>query len=176
MAGILAGSIPRAVRDFRNDSLWGSGQRLAWLGALVAVATGIVSGSVGWFLKGFLAGLADAILTPISLAVLGAIVLWSSARLGAPFGIGSAVNPPVLLARDRRAAIAIAAITGLGVAVMIGIVFVATTATIWSGVIAGVVIGLVAGVRLTASWPSYGLARIWLALRRKLAMATYGLS
>ena len=71
----------------------------------------------------------------------------------------SATSPSVTLARQRRFAIEAGAVAGTGIGVPTGLV---------AGFAAGV------GVSFSEAWPSYEVARIWLALRRHLPWPLMG--
>jgi hypothetical protein len=151
-------------------------------GVLAAgLAAGVLVGSV----MGVAGSLSDqqhllALAFPIGfgIAVVAGVGAWLVAQGGAPLDISSAASPPGVLARDRRVAIVggVAAAAGIVAAfVLLGIIIVVSKHdTVVAGVQLGVGYGAWAGpaigigVSLTAAWPYYFVARVLLALHRRL--------
>ena len=125
-------------------------------GVLIGVVTGYALGVWAGVLLGILAG-----------ATTGAEE--STAKGLAPLDINSAMSPPAVLARDRRTGTVYGTIGAAAAGVLAWF-----AAWLTLGGTAGVVAAVVAGGTfavlgsLEAAWPSYGIARVWLALRRQL--------
>lgn len=103
---------------------------------------------------------------------------WLVVQEGAPVDISAAATPSALLRRDRRTAIVTGVAAGVVLCAAIVLLTVMTAVIIGgvvslaarSGALIGAAVGAVAwaAVALRAAWPSYALARAWLALRHKL--------
>jgi hypothetical protein len=103
--------------------------------------------------------------------VAAAVVLGGSAGIPEPkLDISSATSPPAVLAQNRRAAIIAGVTAGLFFGAAVGVPA-GILAGAEAGVLAGVGFGAVTGVLVSfraAAWPSYVMARVWLALHRRL--------
>jgi hypothetical protein len=78
----------------------------------------------------------------------------------------TAASPQIALAHDRRAALFIGLPSVLGIGLVFGVGF-----PIGYGILVGLVVGLGFGLVISilrTAWPSYWLARVWLALHGKL--------
>ena len=147
------------------------GDLLVWL-AIIAFCGGFGFLDFSGILPGsgpkssLVAGLVDG-------SILGAvfgILLWGFQQRGSPLDLSSALSPRGALAGDRNTGIALGAMAGAGVAVVItALAEVAKEGApgIEYGIAAGVLFGI-AGSFAVARWPSYGMARIWLALHHRL--------
>ncbi len=116
--------------------------------------------------SGLVAGLVDG---SILGAVLG-IFLWAFQQRGNPLDLSSALSPRGALAGDRKTGMALGAMAGAGVAAVItALAEVARKGGpgIGYGIAAGVMLGIACSFAV-ARWPSYGIARIWLALHHQL--------
>jgi hypothetical protein len=139
---------------YRSDILLGSvagivAGALAWAGAFPRVEPGI----------GAAAG--AGALAMIVVLIYG----WSDLQKNVPFDTSSAASPPAMLARDRGTAIFVGFARLAGPAIGAGAI-----ATLGSSISTGIVIAIavwcVATVwigLLRTPWPSYEIARIWLA-------------
>jgi hypothetical protein len=146
----------------------------SWASMGTAMGTGLVTGFLVWLkegvntglVAGFVAALAAGFLASVGISALG--LLRMRAR-------GSVTSPSAVLARERRLAIEAGVVAGLAAGLAAGFVagFVAGLGT---GVLAGLVAGFVAGVgaSFSGAWPSYEIARIWLALGRRLPWSLIG--
>jgi hypothetical protein len=129
---------------------------MSWIGAMFNImpSLGLVSGSVGGFVGGLVFGF---------LLILFRIE-------SAPSDLAVAVSPSALLTRDRKAALLFMLVTGLVAGLVtglpLGLVF-GPKAGLVAGLVAGLGVGLWLSV-IRAAWPSYTLARGWLASRRQL--------
>ena len=110
-------------------------------------------------------------------AAVGIVLKFAGSWTRLPLNLSSATSPSVVLAGDRRTAIAIsvglAAFFGI-ISMSIGIakgVVTGIAGRIGLGILNGVLAGATAGVILSfaiTAWPLYGTARTWLALRHRL--------
>ena len=136
------------------------------------------------------AGAAAGVTVGFGLGVVAAVGAWLVVQKRVPLDIsskdeslGAVVSPRKVLERDRRAAIGAGVVAGLGLwaaFALFGLIIVGLIigVRIGAGVAAGAFFGIVIGfpfgigfgaaVALTAVWPAYGIARIWLGLRRRL--------
>ncbi len=155
------------------------------VGIVAAAGTGIGLVAVA---VGMGAGLAVA--AGAAGGIAAGAVTWAGGQRGAPLDLNSATSPVTVLARDRRTGIVLAAAFGLVFGLVFGAaLLVATTdpfvyaagdftarAASWArygaawGAAYGIVAAVSCGLTLTA-WPSYEVARIWLALQRRLPWA-----
>jgi hypothetical protein len=147
-----------------RSSRWGIVIPAAAVAGIAAgVAAGIAAGRgagpvVGWVVA-FLVGLGS----------------WFVIQERAPPDIGSAASPLSLLARDRHAAMIVWALTGLAAAGAVALGSVTgsvVAAAVWAG--AMVVGGTTLSFTSVTAWPSYAIARIWLALRHRLPWPLIG--
>ena len=124
---------------------------------------------VGW--RPLVFGVVLGAMVGVMFTQFAGISTWTgivAASAGAGLGIASSVGAEItgsdisasVLARDRRAAI----VAGLVLTLMVGIP-VAVISGRWIGIAAGAGMGMSFGA---AAWPSYSVARIWLALWRRL--------
>lgn len=131
----------------------------------VGILIGVTIGGITAAARGAVAG----VVTGVGAGVVTGFAGWSSSLKAAPLDISSAMSPPVVLARDRKAAIIAAALAGAGFGAAAGLLV-----GEWAGVVAGVVtavaVGAVAGIynSFTAAWPFYKIAQILLVLRGRL--------
>ncbi len=131
----------------------------------VGILIGIIIGGATAAARGAVAG----VVTGVGVGVVTGFAGWSSSLKAAPLDISSAVSPPVVLARDRKAAIVAAALAGAGFGAAAGLL-VGEWAGVVAGVVTGVAVGVVAGIynSFTAAWPFYKIAQILLVLRGRL--------
>ena len=112
-------------------------------------------------------GLMSAVLVGI---LSGLKVSESMEGVVAPSALDSAASPRTMLERDRRATIvggiAFGALIGVAVGVPLGVISGLVQAFAWGGA-AWIVAGVTASY-LFYAWPSYEIARIWLALHHQL--------
>jgi hypothetical protein len=133
----------------------------------VGIGVGVVSGVLVSATAGAGAGAAVGAMAGASAwAAVSLLSMTSRFRLTRHRGSAS---PPAVLAQDRRAAIGAGIATGIATGVGIGAVA-GIAARVGIGVVAGITAGLMVGVgaSFTRLWPSYGIARIWLAMRHQL--------
>jgi len=144
------------------------------LAVAFGVVTGALAGSGG--LPGAKAGIRGVVGAGTVAMVITLIYAWSSLQKGAPLDTRSAASPSTVLARDRDAAIFVGAVRWSGAAIVAG-----TIAMLRLGVVNGVVTGIAVWAMcavwiglLRDPWPSYEIARIWLALRHRLPWRLMG--
>jgi uncharacterized protein YjbI with pentapeptide repeats len=165
VAARLRSSIPARGIRWKRPSL-----RVFIVGAVAGVGIGILARAVG-------GGLARSCELGVYMGVIVGLFAWLVTQEGAPLDVSSTASPSAALRQDRRVAVA-------GVAS--GVVLCAAVALLTAGIglgkgrsvthyaeggaLLGALAGAVAGVAvaLRTAWPSYGLARAWLALRHKL--------
>jgi hypothetical protein len=122
--------------------------------------------------------LSRQVVTGISTGFLFMLGTWVNTQQGTPLAISSTVSPPDVLERDRRAALIVWMATGLAfggiLAVVTGVLLGITVGAAVGAVVAAgilIVIGLGFGALICfaeAAWLSYGIARIYAALRKHL--------
>ncbi len=169
VAGAVAGVGSGAVAVFRDlpKPVRGIRLRPPSLGSVAFWGcVGVVSAVVGGIVSGIATGIVAAVMTGPGLG-FGA---WVIDQRGAPLDLGSAARPVAILAEDRRAGTALGALFGVVAGAITGVLF-GAAAGLGLRVVFGVMAGVAAAVICSfafAAWPSYGIARIWLALRRRL--------
>jgi hypothetical protein len=157
--------------------------------AMAATVAGLVAGAAVGVLAVIAIGVMGGIGTGVGTAVLaGSLGVWSVGQESASFDISSATSPWAALARDRRTAIIVGITTGLLVGIGLG-GFTTAGAAVWvasnhhvtgfealSIAVLVIVAMVAAGVTASfeAAWPSYAIARIWLALRNRLPWRLMG--
>jgi hypothetical protein len=177
---------PTPVRGIVRGIRWQSPERR---NLVSAAKVGVIMGSLLWlvtlsivFFQHEGVDVVGAVVVFMRLVLAGAAVgivlkfAGSWARL--PLNLSSATSPSVVLAGDRRTAIAIsvglAAFFGVILGVTVGIakgVITGIAGRIGFGILTGAWEGVAAGVILSfavTAWPLYGTARTWLALRHRL--------
>jgi NACHT domain len=143
----------------------------------IIIGAGVVAGIVAGVIAVAVAGRGAGIVIGWVAAFTVGLGSWSTIQERTPLDIGSAASPPALLARDRRAAMVVWVVTGFAAAGAAALVFVAGSwpriaALAWvGGIAAGWVLVSFVSVR---AWPSYGLARVWLALHHRLPWPLMG--
>ena len=180
-AGILAGAVAGLIVGGGEARIRTPARGIRWQPpspGIVRIAAG--AGVAGGVAAGVNLGVAAGVAGGIVSAAFGGIVSWSVKQKGTPLDISSAASPSAVLARDRRTAIVVGVVTGLvgGIVVGVGAGVGADVgggngvrAGIGTGLVAGVLLGVVLGVFDSfkqAAWPSYGIARLWLAQRHRL--------
>lgn len=157
----------RGIRISAKDFARGVGWALTAAG--VAALTTLLSGG------GFGAGLALG----LTIALVGGLTLGPGAGLvGAPDNLAGITSPRAVLTRDRRVALLLVLVVGLGFGFGVGLLAGLLARHVAGGMV-GLVVGLVvwllaglaAGFGLSmsqAAWPAYMLARGWLALHHRL--------
>jgi hypothetical protein len=173
LAGVINGIASVAVRARRGPPPPARGIRLQLpsrdilgIGALHGVLSGAVAGTIFGAAAGTFAGALVGVLTGIYVGVR----LASAEQLLAPLDLSSAASPLAVFTRDRRTGAAFGILAGVYTGIFYGVLIGARTEALF-GVITGIVSGaLAAGATYTwlAAWPSYEIARILLALRRRL--------
>jgi NACHT domain len=151
-------------------------------GVVAGAVAGIVVGAVAGIVAGVVAGLGIGraagigLRAGVALGIVAWLATWTADQQGAPLDISSAASPLAVLARDRKAAIVVAIGVGVGVGVGFG-----AALGISLGIVAGLVTAMASGVATgpaisfnEAAWPSYGIARIWLALHHRLPWSLMG--
>jgi hypothetical protein len=127
----------------------------------VGLVFGLVAGLVVTIGLGLGAGLVVGLAIGLASAIQGRV-------RSVPSNLAAAVSPRTLLARDRQTAL----LFGLAVVALVGLAGWATTATrTETGLAVGLPVVLLCGLYLAITrtvWPSYMLARAWLALHRQL--------
>jgi hypothetical protein len=165
VVGAVIGAIVGAVIEIRRSPRPARGIR--WkLPGLSVIVIGIATAACAWGV---------AIVSRLNTVEYA---IWFISQEGAPLDVSSASSPQAVLTRDRRAAIligsgaaiglcgAFALVTALIVFASGGELAVAAGTGAMMGAWAGIGVG--AALALRASWPSYEVVRIWLALRRQL--------
>ena len=174
--GLVVGTQIRHPETPAHTIRWSSPSYLSiGIGIAAGVVTGtwlmIAAGNEAW--AGVAVGAVVAVVT---------VMFLTGAPTSARLEIRSAASPSAVLVRDRRVAIVVGAVTGFvswaSVAVLIwalaGFRALARLGVLIgpaAGPVAAVMLGfqlLLVGPFLTAAWPSYGIARTWLALRHRL--------
>jgi hypothetical protein len=164
VAGVLLGfpvgvfaperKLPKPVRGIRWQPPRG------WAAAIaIAIAFGL------WF--GLKYGVGIGILSGAE-TILMAGALWLVLQRGAPLDLNSAADPNAVLASDRSTGTTLGAMFGVVIGGLAGILL---GTGLWSGVVFGAATAIAAGIICSfalAAWPSYGIVRIWLALRHRL--------
>ena len=161
------------------------GVKVRAVGLVVGLGFGLVFGFVAWIVAGLWAAFVtggeageSGFIDPTAGAMDG-FVAWIVVGLGfglvaglvgVPDDLTTAASPRATLARDRQAALLLVLTLGLGFGLVVGLGF-----GLGFGLLFGLVAGLVAGLgfglvmsMITAAWPSYMLARVWLALHHRL--------
>jgi hypothetical protein len=145
---------------------------------LFAVAAGIVTGalvSAGVLLRSE-AGIGSGVAAGALVTIVAFVYGWSDLQKGAPLEMGSATSPRIVLVQDRAAAVLVGGARWAGPALVAGAVALArigvvnaavTVIAVW--VIFAVWVGLV-----RAAWPTYEVARLWLAVRHQLPWQLMG--
>jgi hypothetical protein len=138
------------------------------LGAAAGIAAGALAGA--GVLPEVRPGIGAAVGAGAVVLVLTLIYGWSDLQKNAPFDTNSAASPPTMLARDRETAVFVGFSRWAGPAIGAG-----TIATLRSGVGTGIVIAIAVWCLfaalvslLRAAWPSYEIARVWLAFHHRL--------
>src|SRR5262249_22775308 len=130
-------------------------------------ARGIPAGLLTGLAAGLGIGLATGIWAGLAAGLTGGLLFGIAIGLTTvPGDLAAAISPPSVLIRDKRTALVSGTIFGLsGLAAGIGAVLAARlTGGLLFGAISGFVFGTSAGLALSGSaWPSYMLARGWLA-------------
>ena len=136
----------------RGDVVYGAlaGGVLAAVLAATGAGTGIVTWA--WVVIGAVAGFAS----------------WSGRQAGA-LDLSSAASPHAVLAGDRTTGIVFGAAFGLVAGLLAGVL----TGVLAAGAVVGTGAAVVSSFAL-AAWPSYGMARIWLAARYQLPWQLMG--
>lgn len=131
-----------------------------------AALGGVLTGIVTWFYAGPQAGLL--------LAIWGCLAYEGTFVRDVPGDLSAVPSPRAMYARDRRAALLLLAGSVLAVALVSGLtsgLLFGFTHALAPGLLAGALTGFLVGAiwaMSVAAYPSYPLARAWLALRRKL--------
>ena len=132
-------------------------------GLMAGLAAGLVAGLAAGFGAGLVAGLGAG----LGAGLAGGL---AAGLISVPRDIAGAIDPRVVLARDRQVMLFLTLVAGLGGGLAAGL-----AAGLGAGLGAGLVVGL--GVGLTAGlavgldrtrWTSYVLVRGWLAFHRQL--------
>ena len=169
------------IRAARRESPRPVGVRLqlpsrgnVMIGVMAGVVAGVALGSVAWAAVALAAGAAVALVVGVVVGVVAgvvaAVVVEGIAQWNTPLDLSSAASPSAVLAGDRRTGAAL----GVALGVALGsVTWAAVAAGIYPGPVAGAAVGVGVAVGGIASfafsaWPSYGIARIWLALCRRL--------
>ena len=150
-AGTLDGAVSRSspVREIR---LW-LARRSNWLRRRSNIMAGVA-----------------AIFVAVSSAARIVLLNWATEPSGVPLDLSSAADPLAVLIRDRRKGIVVGLVRGITYGAVAGVAVglaAGPAAGAVDGAVVAIAFGLVGSFALT-KWPSYGLARIWLALRRRL--------
>jgi NACHT domain len=139
-----------------------------WLGALGAVASGIIGG--------FGAGPAGAVVGMLGGMLVGGL-LGGLASIDVPHDLGGATSPEAVLARDRRMALLFLVLGlggGLAAGFWAGLAFGlggGWTVGLNAGFVTGYTVWLIIGYGLSmdqTAWPTYMLCKARLALRRQV--------
>jgi hypothetical protein len=136
-----------------------------------AVVAGMVAGVAG----GAVAGPGAGAVVGWVVAFLVGLGGWFVIQERAPLDIRPAASPVALLARDREAAIVVWVLTGLAAAGAVALGSVTgsvVAAAVWAGAV--VVGGITLSFTSVTAWPSYAVARTWLALRHRLPWPLMG--
>jgi hypothetical protein len=149
-------------------------------GIVAGVAVGVPAGiGIGNFNGVVLAVVLGAVIGAAGGTVI-AFTAWAGEQWITPLDLSSAASPPAVLAGDRRAGIGLGLLTGVlggGAAWVTAGVGAGAAVRGVAGAAIGAAIGfMVGGTASLASsaWPSYGTARIWLALRHRLPWPLMG--
>ena len=147
---------------------------------MFGAATGAAIGATLGVVVVGTAGVAVAVTSGVVFTVIAGVgfgfIDWAMDQKGAPLDLSSAADPLTVLARDRRTATAFGFTWGVVSGTVAGLLTGATAGAA-VGIVAGAMFGLVFGVASSfgrMAWPSYGLARIWLVLRRRLPWPLMG--
>jgi len=106
----------------------------------------------------------------VGIAVVFGFLDWVTDQRSVPLDLSSAASPRAVLAGDRRTGTALGAGSGFVFGLVFGVVVGAVFGTA-AGVVAGIAVGVAFGALSSfdeMAWPSYGIARTWLGLRRRL--------
>lgn len=148
----------------------------------VMVGVGIVVGILFGVLAGSLAGtVAGTVAGAWAVARIGAGVEYAAdlgvrlrvedvLRMSPKPDLSSAANPQAVLAGDRRTGTARGVLAGAWIGALAGVLF-GTAAGAGAAAIYGAAAGVLAGVISSftfAAWPSYAIARLWLAHHHRL--------
>ena len=134
-------------------------------------------------LAGFRAGAWAGAIAAVVCTAVGVAWIWLDERRSVPLDVSSAASPRVALARDRKAGIVIALVTGIGTGALLAVLGVLGTLTrggagagVWAGAWGWAEVGAFVGVLrgLRVAWPYYAMARTWLALHRRLPWPLMG--
>lgn len=178
LAGIGLATARRKMPEPSRGARWHPSRRGLWAALLVGIAAfAIVSGF------GFVAA--------VTVGIGAAVAFGLAGGLRGVEANPAATSPQAVLARDRRASLIIALagflavglVTGAFVGMLsageglefvpAGVFSIGLDSAITSGLISGVIFGI-ASSSLNAAWPSYLLARTWLALSRRLPWSLMG--
>ncbi len=172
-AGPMAGGIVALVGAALVTGHLRYGERTdtAWPALIIGLTGGLVAGVVA----GVVAGIAPGLMAGIAVCIIvgtrnmGLVLnYWGLGLL--PGYSDAAMSPSTNLALNRRVALVQCCGVGLGIALVFGAV-IGAEAGIAAGLVAATVGGTVAGLtcgRMEPRWPSYLIARAWLALRNQL--------
>jgi NACHT domain len=173
VAGVVACGFTFGLRKRAQDLLEidkGSPMAQLTAGVLVlaimlgaVVVSGVVAGMLTGIISGILAGVAAGV--GAAAGVLAGLSVPRLLRSG--FDARIAASPRAVLRSHRRAAIAPGILAGIWAGALTWVL-----AGRAAGILAGVVAGLAADC--DAVWPSYGIARNWLAIRRRLPWRLVG--
>jgi hypothetical protein len=167
--GLAAGLVLVAGPALAASAAVGAGSNqpirsATWNGALDAFADGLAHALAAALLlvSGLLLGLGSALMLALVLGLQRV-----------PGNLRSAASPRAVFARDRRAALVLASSATIGIVsvfvVALGLVGGLAAALVGLGI--GSAFGLETAILISVAktaWPSYQLARGWLALRRRL--------
>jgi hypothetical protein len=176
LAGVLIGRLQIAdvpARGLRMDRI-----ELLIAGLAFGLAAGFTlmygHGLASIFIGGFVGGGAGALVGVLAGGLAGVPHDLVEGFAGFTLNLAGAANPRIVLQRDRRVALSLTLVFGLLSGLVIGLA-VGLVVGLRGGLIIGlataVVTGLVAGRRLgmnQTAWPSYMLAKGWLALHHHL--------
>jgi hypothetical protein len=137
------------------------------IGVLYGLCVGLVTGITAGVLHGPGAGLGAGLSTALVVGLASAFFLALASKSG---DITEVTSPGALLARDRQTALSLMLVGGLGAGLAAGLwsgfTFLPIVGLQW-GLWAGLVAGLGLSMSRTA-WPSYVVAKGWLALHHRL--------
>ena len=179
--GLAIGTVAVAVRGKLPEPVHGIRWRPPRRGNIMSgVIAGVITGVAVEVVAAQTVEVTAAIAAGVVIgAVVGAalgFIDWATDQRGARLDLSSAADPLTVLATDRRTGTALGVVWGVvfgagaglvGWFIGGGAVAVAGVAVAVAGVVFGFVVGAVGSFAL-AAWPSYEIARIWLALRRRL--------
>jgi hypothetical protein len=139
---------------------------------LLGTAAGIVTAALAWAgaIPRVKPGIGAAVGAGIVAMLLVLLYGWSDLQKNVPFDTSSPASPPAMLARDRGTTIFVGFARWAGPAIGAGTI-ITLTGGVSTGIVTAVAIWCLAAVwigLLRTPWPSYEIARIWLALHHRL--------